>query len=134
MQEEVASGALHPMEAKKRLARAIVTDFHSAAAAQSADENWAKQFQRGETPEDLPEVRVSAVEVGWSEEQPAVSVDKLVARCGLAASTTEASRKRAEKSVRINDEVVGGAKYPVAALPARVALRVGKRAAMAVVG
>src|ERR1700678_3787272 len=30
LRAEVASGALHPMEAKKRLARTIVADFHSA--------------------------------------------------------------------------------------------------------
>jgi len=133
MQAEVASGALHPMEAKKRLARTIVADFHSAEAAARADEGWAKQFQRGETPADLPEVQVSAADLGWSEEQPTISVDKLVARCGLAASTTEASRKRAEKSVRIDDEVVSGVKFGVAAVPGRVALRVGKRAVMAVI-
>ena len=34
--EEIAavkSGAMHPMEAKKRLARAIVTEYHGAPAA-----------------------------------------------------------------------------------------------------
>src|SRR6184192_1039109 len=34
----------HPMQAKKALAARIVTDFHSAAAAMSATEDWAKQF------------------------------------------------------------------------------------------
>src|ERR1700682_5573136 len=33
MQTDVASGALHPMEAKKRLARTIAGGFHSEAAA-----------------------------------------------------------------------------------------------------
>ena len=46
MQQEVASGALHPMEAKKRLARTIVAGFHSEAAARKADEDWALQFQQ----------------------------------------------------------------------------------------
>src|ERR1700761_1279329 len=49
----VTSGAQHPMEVKKRLARTIVAGFHSEEAAKRADENWAKQFQRDETPEDL---------------------------------------------------------------------------------
>src|SRR5277367_3441054 len=51
MQADVASGALHPMEAKKLLARTIVTGFDSEEAAREADENWAKQFQRREMPE-----------------------------------------------------------------------------------
>ncbi|HEV2213792.1 MAG TPA: tyrosine--tRNA ligase, partial [Terracidiphilus sp.] len=42
LKAEVAAGKLHPMEAKKRLARTIVAGFHGAAAAQSADENWAR--------------------------------------------------------------------------------------------
>src|SRR6202453_4389206 len=46
MQREVESGALHPMEAKKRLARTIVAGFHSEDAARKADENWAMQFQQ----------------------------------------------------------------------------------------
>src|SRR5271154_5041962 len=46
MQAEVAGGVLHPMEAKKRLARTIVAVFHSEPAARKADEDWALQFQQ----------------------------------------------------------------------------------------
>src|SRR6202021_1219497 len=46
MKADVASGTLHPMEAKKRLARTIVAGFHSADAAQKADADWALQFQQ----------------------------------------------------------------------------------------
>src|SRR5213082_384952 len=42
----------HPMQAKKDLARRIVRDFHSTEAAQKAAEDWAKQFQKGESPEN----------------------------------------------------------------------------------
>src|SRR5437588_2528653 len=49
LQAAVASGAEHPMEVKKRLARTIVAGFHGEEAAKRADENWAKQFQRDET-------------------------------------------------------------------------------------
>src|SRR5215472_3274184 len=48
----------HPMEAKKALARRIVQDFHSEAAAREADANWAKQFQKDEVPENLLTVRI----------------------------------------------------------------------------
>src|SRR5207253_3186050 len=43
----------HPMEVKKALAQRIVTDFHSAKIAEQAAENWAKQFQKDEVPENL---------------------------------------------------------------------------------
>ena len=41
---------MHPMQAKKDLAARIVTDFHSADAAATAAEGWAKQFQKDEVP------------------------------------------------------------------------------------
>src|SRR5437660_1338037 len=44
---------LHPMEAKKNLARRIVADFHSPDAATQAAEDWAKQFQKDEVPENI---------------------------------------------------------------------------------
>src|SRR5690348_8390108 len=49
----------HPMEAKKELARRIVHDFHGEQAAKAADENWAKQFQKDEKPENLERARIS---------------------------------------------------------------------------
>src|ERR1017187_3413031 len=65
----------HPMEAKKDLARRIVTDFHSPEAASKAAEDWAKQFQKKEVPEEVEQVEV-AVEVTGDK----VRLDKLLAR------------------------------------------------------
>src|SRR5437764_10031093 len=48
----------HPMQAKKGLAERIVTDFHSAAA-KAAAEDWAKQFQRDEVPEEIEHLRIA---------------------------------------------------------------------------
>src|SRR5438309_8796826 len=53
----------HPMAAKKDLARRIVTDFHSAEAADKAGEDWAKQFQKDEVPEQIQKVQVRFVDV-----------------------------------------------------------------------
>src|ERR1700761_3904236 len=58
MKADVASGALHPMEAKKRLARTIVAGFHSEAAARKADEDWALQFQKRDVEAVAEEVAV----------------------------------------------------------------------------
>src|SRR5438876_3522803 len=49
----------HPMEAKKDLAGRIVKDFHSAEAARKAGEDWAKQFQKRETPDVIEQVMVN---------------------------------------------------------------------------
>ena len=53
MKADVAAGRQHPMALKKTLARRIVQDFHGEDAANAADENWAKQFQKGEVPDNL---------------------------------------------------------------------------------
>lgn len=86
----------HPMEAKKDLARRIVTDFHSAEAATKAGEDWAKQFQKNEIPEDVEEVEVEGV---------AMRLDKLVFRAGLAGSISDAVRKIKQRSVKVDGEL-----------------------------
>ena len=53
MRAQVAAGELHPMEAKKNLARTITADFHDEAAAVRAQQNWESRFQRGEMPQDV---------------------------------------------------------------------------------
>jgi tyrosyl-tRNA synthetase len=58
LQAETAAGTLHPMAAKKRLARAITADFHGQETAQSADENWARMFQQKGVAGDIESVRV----------------------------------------------------------------------------
>jgi tyrosyl-tRNA synthetase len=61
----------HPMQAKKDLARRIVADFHSADAATKAGEDWAKQFQKDEVPEEAERVtvRIGLIEVQNSQDQ-----------------------------------------------------------------
>src|SRR5579864_5288395 len=58
MKRDVAAGAAHPMALKKELARRIVADFHTPEAAAKATEDWAKQFQKDEVPENVERVSV----------------------------------------------------------------------------
>ncbi len=132
LKAEVVAGKLHPMEAKKKLARTIVAGFHGEAAALSADENWARMFQAGETAEDLEEVAVAFAGVAGPEANQ-IKLPKLLVAMGLAASGAEANRKIAEKAVRVDGDVVEGLLIPVGTLPARLTVRLGKRAKIAVV-
>src|SRR6516162_8779305 len=50
----VKSGAIHPLEAKKQLARLIVTEYHGAPAADTALRYFEAKFQRREVPKDVP--------------------------------------------------------------------------------
>ncbi len=132
MRGEVESGALHPMEAKKRLARTIVGSFHPAEAVREADENWARQFQRDEQPEHVEEVAVAAATMGWTEANGQVRLDRLLVQLGMADSATDAVRKLKQGGVKVGNEPVSAPHLPVAALPATVVVRVGKRIRAAV--
>ncbi len=128
----VAAGSAHPMELKKSLARSITADFHGAEAAQSADENWARMFQQKETAEDLEEVAVALADVAGPEPNQ-IRLPKLLVHLGLAASGAEANRKIAEKAVKLDGEPAAAALISVPALPARIIVRLGKRAKVAIV-
>jgi tyrosyl-tRNA synthetase len=132
LKAEVSAGQLHPMEAKKRLARTITAGFNGEAAARAADENWARMFQQKEAAEDLEEVAVSYADVAGPEPN-LIRLPKLLVQLGLSASGAEANRKIAEKAVKIDGEAAGNALVSVEKLPARLVVRLGKRAKVAVI-
>ena len=126
MRSDAASGAAHPMNLKKELARRIVTDFHSADAANQAAADWAKQFQKDEVPENLETVTVSFADISAGDQHAgAIRLDKLLARCGLADSVSDGSRKIKQKSVRVDGEVVTDLVLPIK-VPTELLLRVGR--------
>ncbi len=122
---EKMKSASHPMEAKKDLARRIVTDFHSAEAAAKAAEDWAKQFQKDAVPEDVEVVDVKAADVE-SSTAGRIKLDKLLALTGLADSVSDAGRKLKQNAVKVDGEVVT---EPTIAwdLGKDLTLRVGKK-------
>jgi tyrosyl-tRNA synthetase len=133
IEADVKAGKLHPMEVKKRLARTITGGFHGEAAAASADENWARMFQQKETAEDLEEVAIAYADVAGPAPNQ-IRLPKLLVQMGLAASGAEANRKIAEKAVKLDGETAENPVVTQAALPARVVVRLGKRAKVAVIG
>jgi tyrosyl-tRNA synthetase len=109
--EQMKTGT-HPMQAKKDLARRIVTDFHSAEAATKADEDWTKlrekRLQRNNLPESIDEVVVSYDNVrtegapsAYNDNVLWIRLDKLLVVCGLADSGTDAARKIKASSVEL---------------------------------
>jgi tyrosyl-tRNA synthetase len=133
IREDVAAGKQHPMDVKKLLARTITSGFHGESAAQSADENWARMYQQQETPEDLEEVAVVFGDVAGPDGAGQIRVPKLLVKLGLASSGAEANRKIAEKAVRVDGSVVEGMAITTPLLPARLVVRLGKRAKVALV-
>ncbi len=134
MKSDAAGGKAHPMALKKELARGIVADFHSAGLATKAAEDWAKQFQKDQVPEEAEEVLVEFAEIATTE-RDGIQLDRLLVRCGLADSRTDAARKLKQGSVRVEDIVRNHHTYELnlERLPVRLPIRVGKRIKVVVV-
>jgi tyrosyl-tRNA synthetase len=133
LRADVQGGREHPMEVKKRLARTIVAGFHGEAAARSADESWARMFQQKEAAEDLEEVAVAFADVAGPNGTSQIRLPKLLVHLGLAASGAEANRKITEKAVKLDGELAENPLVTAPALPARLVVRLGKRAKAAVI-
>jgi len=127
LQAAVKGGTLHPMRAKKDLAKRIIADFHSSAEAEAAEQNWAKQFQKDEVPDDLEMVEIAASEVGAITDGIAnLNLGKVLAHAGLAESNSDAQRKIKAGSVKIDGETCKEL-YLQSSLPAEKVFRVGRK-------
>jgi tyrosyl-tRNA synthetase len=121
MQERIACGELHPMEAKIELGKLIVADFHSPSDAAQAAERFNREVRQKEVPADIPEAALPEGVTG-----PAgLHVDKLIARVGLVESVADAGRKRKAGAVEINGTRVTDLVFSAAGL-SEVLVRVGK--------
>ena len=93
-------------DAKRALARQIVSRFHGSDAAPAAEEAFDRQFVRHEMPEDIPEL-------DWERGNGAVHLPALLARA-FAISTSEARRSIAQGGVKIDGDPVDGGMLDVA--------------------
>jgi tyrosyl-tRNA synthetase len=139
MNADLASGALHPMQAKKNLARTIVAGFHGHEAAQQADENWAKEVQRKEAAENAEVIRPSLEKIAIADAMylqraisdrtlpVRISVAKLLVELGIKASRTEGEKQVAQGGVQIDGNMSHERHLDIDSRPARVRIRVGKK-------
>jgi tyrosyl-tRNA synthetase len=81
----------HPLDVKKRLAHAIVRDFHSTPAADQAQKDWEAQFQEKALPSEL-------YAQPYTSTAP-IRLFRLLANLRLAESNAEAQRKIKEGAV-----------------------------------
>ncbi|HWI60233.1 MAG TPA: tyrosine--tRNA ligase [Symbiobacteriaceae bacterium] len=110
----------NPMAIKKRLGREIITTYgYSQEEAQRAEEKWVAQFSRGEVPEDVPDVTVSAAELPM----PAA---KLLVATGLVASTSEARRLIEQGGFTVDGEKVTDPRAELTVTAGQI-LKAGKR-------
>ena len=109
------AGGRNPKEAKVLLAKEITTRFHSAAAADAAEQDFIHR-SRGGIPDDIPAVQLQGAPLG---------IGVLLKMAGLAASTGEANRHIDGNAVKIDGSPVSDKGLKLEA--GTFVLQVGKR-------
>lgn len=114
LKQAIAAGA-NPKDAKVALAKEITTRFHSAAAADAAEQDFINR-SKGGVPDEIPEVSLSGAPLG---------IGSLLKSAGLAPSTSEANRLIEGGGVRVDGVVISdkGLKLPAGTF----VVQVGKR-------
>lgn len=114
IEKEVASGRMHPRDAKMKMAFEITSIFYGEAEAEAAQETFIRMFQKKETPDEMPEYQL----------QEGQTVLDVILAAEMASSRSEARRLIDQKGVRLDGEVLerGDAPFPHPGV-----LQVGKR-------
>ena len=95
LRAEIAGGR-NPKDAKVALAKEITARFHSAAAAEAAEQDFINR-SKGGVPDEIPEVALTGAPLG---------IGALLKQANLAPSTSEANRLIDGGGVRVDGGVV----------------------------
>lgn len=114
IEKDIAAGALHPRDAKMRIALDITGIFYNDADAQKAQDAFIKTFQQKEVPDEMQEFSL----------QSGQTVLDVILAANLAASKSEARRLFDQKGVRLDGETIERGDIP---FPRPGVLQVGKR-------
>ena len=114
LENEIATGNIHPRDAKMKLAREITTIFYSEAEALEAEAAFIQVFQKGDVPDDMPEYTL----------QPGDTILKVLREGNLVSSNSEGRRMIQQNAVSLDGEKLKDAMAP---FPGPGVLRVGRR-------
>jgi tyrosyl-tRNA synthetase len=118
--DALARKELHPREAKRKLARTITTELHSAAAAEEAEREFDRVHKQGAAPDSAP-----TVDVKVNGQREVGIVDLIVSAFGK--TKTDARRLVAQNGVRVDGAVASeDTKVPVRGEPL---VQIGRRQA-----
>jgi tyrosyl-tRNA synthetase len=122
LKKEVADGALHPMDAKMRLAQEVIAGFHGGDAARKAAENFQRVFRDRQAPEEIAQIKISREGGSFFANQssgifagkglltvPPNGVEKwirLLALLGLVTSASEAERIMKQRGFEVEGQIV----------------------------
>ena len=120
---EIAQGLsasrIHPMEAKKRLARTVTTQYHGEAAAREAEATFVRVFHDRQEPEKIDEMYIP----GGAK----LRLVEIVVATGYVSSKSEARRKILEGAVDVDNATVMDPNAMPLSDGRRRLIRMGKR-------
>ncbi|MEO6726281.1 MAG: tyrosine--tRNA ligase [Blastocatellia bacterium] len=118
--QDVEEGKRHPRDAKVELAKRIIGDFHSQAAASEAEAEFNRRFREHQVPS---EIEARSIKTDGAR----IKIADLLVQSGLVPSKAEARRLISQGGVKLNNERVGEAAAELdTARTKEASLQVGK--------
>ena len=95
-ESDLKSGALHPRDAKMKLAYEVTSTYYSTAEADQAQEAFVRLFQQGGIPQEMPEFQLN----------PGQTILDVLLAAGLVTSKNEGRRMIDQKGVKLDGELI----------------------------
>lgn len=114
---QLEQGAIHPRDAKMRLAREITSIFHGEEGGKAGQEHFVRVFRQKKLPDNMPE-RVISEPIGLLN---------LIREAGFIKSNKDARRLIKQNAVKIDDEPITNPHLMIEPVDGVRILRVGKR-------
>ena len=119
LKQDMEAGRIHPKAIKVQLARELVTRFHDADAANTAERNFEQVFTKNELPDEIPEKKIEV-------DDAAIWLPRLLVQAELVKSTSDGRRMITQNAVSVDGTKVTDINTEI---PVRgsALLQVGKR-------
>ncbi|MFA6540558.1 MAG: tyrosine--tRNA ligase [Bacteroidota bacterium] len=119
IKKQLSDASSNPRDFKRRLAREIVTLYHSADSAQAAQDEFDRIFVKKDLPDEIEEMK-------YGTTGSRVNILQLLAETKLAPSKSEARRLVDQGGVTVNGEKISDPKSDVVLNEHKI-IKVGKR-------
>ncbi len=119
IKDDIKSGRLHPMEAKKRIAAELADRFCAKGEGVKARAEFEKVFSKKDMPDDIP-----VVEIAWEGQN--MKLVKIIALSGAAKSNSEARRLIQQNAVEVDQQPVRDVDAELSS-SGQYVLRIGKK-------
>jgi tyrosyl-tRNA synthetase len=144
LKKEVASGKLHPMDAKMRLAKEVVSGFQGIEAGKKAAENFQRVFRDRQAPQEIAPITIAREGGSFFANQstgsmtakerlsvPSNGIEKwprVLAMLGLVSSAAEAERIMKQRGFEVDGEIISDPSTRINLnLQAARTVRIGKK-------